>query len=121
MGARNFQDSIDSFITTPRIGMNKERAAGTDWKGDEVMECQPIYRKNELIIPEDSLKDFNEEQLRKMTAKEKLNRILELTSYSVKDDVESIQMINNLLEDILNEKIGNIGIAEYYDLIYSEM
>ena len=121
MEAQNFQESVDRYVTTPRFGMNKERAVGIDWKGNKVMHCQPVYRKDELLIPEDSLKEFNQEALRKMTAKNKLNRIVELTSYSVKADVEDIQMINNLLDDILTEKILNVGIPEYYDLIYSEM
>lgn len=121
MEARNFQESIDNYLTTPNFGMNKEKAIGIDWQGNKVMHNQPIYRKDGLFIPEDSLNELNQEEMRKMTAKEKLNRILELTSYSVKEDVENIQMINSLLEDILTEKILSVGIPEYYDLIYSEM
>lgn len=121
MEAQNFQESIDRYVTTPRFGMNKEKAVGTDWKGNKVVHSQPVYRRDELLIPEDSLKEFNQEELRKMTAKNKLNRIIELTSYSVKSDVEDMQMINDLLNDILTEKILGIGIPEYYDLIYSEM
>ena len=121
MEARNFQGSVDDYVTTPRFGSNTERTVGIDWKGNKVMHCQPVYRKDELLIPEDGLREFNQEELRKMTAKEKLKRIVELTSYSVKEDVENMQMINNLLEDILTEKISSVGIPEYYDLIYSEM
>lgn len=120
MEASNFQESIDNYLMTPNFGMNKERAIGIDWQGNQFMHSQPIYRKDGLFIPEDSLNEFNQEEMRKMTAKEKLSRIIDLISYSVKEDVENIQMINSLLEDILTDKILSIGIPEYYDLIYSE-
>ena len=42
MEARNFQESIDNYLTTPNFGMNKEKAIGIDWQGNKVMHSQPI-------------------------------------------------------------------------------
>lgn len=84
---------------------------GNDLYGDETI----LINDYDVILADDTDK-YLDHRLEKMKLSQKLRRIEELSSYLVDKDVEDLKLIDDLLSDILTDKIKGVGTAEYFNL-----
>ena len=82
-----------------------------DLYGDEI-----VFVSDDAIITEDDFERYANDQLQEMTPQAKLKRVQELSSLTVKKDVNDMKLVDDLLSDILKDKIASIGVSHYFNM-----
>ena len=92
----------------------------TDYFDQRIFIGQEVY-VGDYIVQKDDLRRFNEAEVNSYTAKKKLEKLLNLISLTVYEDIELLKEVNYYLGDVLVNKIESIGIAEYHDMNLQEV
>lgn len=89
---------------------------GEDYYGHDLYGDEIVFVSDDVIITEDDFKKYTADQLKEMTPQAKLKRVQELSSLTVKADVDDMKLVDDLLNDILKDKIESIGVSNYFNM-----
>lgn len=118
----SLKNAIDQYkLSSPMdYEPNQIDSDQTDYFNQSLFIGQEVY-VGEYIVQKDDLRRFNEAEVNSYTAKKKLEKLLNLISLTVDEDIELLKEVNYYLGDVLVNKIESVGIPEYYDMSYQEM
>lgn len=102
LGARQLPDSSEPI--------------GEDYFGHDLYGDETVFVADDVIITADDFENYTIDQLKQMKPQAKLKRIQELSSLTVRNDVDDLKLINDLLDDILTDKINAIGVSTFFNM-----
>lgn len=108
---RKFEDAIDNYLEPPV----SEEPIGQDFLDHDVYGDEQVYVGQDIVF-EDDFDEYVNFRLKKYTLLKLLSEIQNLSSLTVKSDVDDLNHIRAVLTDILEDKITEIGVATYFDL-----
>lgn len=118
----SFESAIDQYkLASPDdYQIEQVESEQTDYFDQRIFIGQEVY-VGDYIVQKDDLRRFNEAEVNSYTAKKKLEKLLNLISLTVDEDIELLKEVNYYLGDVLVNKIESVGIAEYHDMNLQEM
>ncbi|MEO1772954.1 hypothetical protein [Candidatus Enterococcus ferrettii] len=118
----SLENAIDQYkLSSPMdYEPNQIESDQTDYFSQRLFLGQEVY-VGDYIVQKEDLRRFSETEVNSYKAKKKLEKLLNMISLTVDEDIELLKEVNYYLGDVLINKIESVGIPEYYDMNLQEM